>query len=177
MIQFKEYCSIGLVQPPLTQYALIHFLILEWDISMQNQRTQNTETCIKCSPPGNQKAKTHNFLPVYFGGNLRVLPCLMSYFLAGVSVAPVVGYLEQNFPWCTFSRSEFLFCSGFCTLAFTVGQKPHWNNDNVFFFKEKRLRAEQALFRLEHELEEERLPQACQAVAPAVAPLRSLKLT
>ena len=65
---------------------------------MQNQKTQNTETCIKCSAPGNQKAKTHNFLPVYFGGNLGVLPCLMSYFLAGVSVAPVVGYLEQNFP-------------------------------------------------------------------------------
>ena len=33
----------------------------------------------------------------------------------------------------------------------------------VFPFQEKRLRAEQALFRLEHELEEERFPQACQA--------------
>ena len=143
---------------------------------MQNPKTQSIETCNKCSPPGNQKAKTHNFLPVYFGGNLRVLPYLMSFFLSGVSVAPVVGYLEKN-PMMHLCMVRDFFCFCFSTFFFPSRlDKSFTETTTMFlFFKEKRLRAEQALFRLEHELEEERLPQACQAVAPAVAPLRSLK--
>ena len=114
---------------------------------MQNPKTQSIETCNKCSPPGNQKAKTHNFLPVYFGGNLRVLPYLMSFFLSGVSVAPVVGYLEK-IPWCTFAWSEIFFVSAFPPFFFRHGwTKASLKQRQCFlFFKEKRLRAEQAYF-------------------------------
>ena len=50
VIQFdkQQYVSLGLVQPPPTQCVLIHFLILEWDISPSKKNHQS----ITFSPPG-----------------------------------------------------------------------------------------------------------------------------